>query len=174
MPPAIGIGRAVRAGRMLKLVPLVPAPAGTPAADSRPARRAARPGGTSPGGASGGTGPGGRHPRCRARFPVRSYPTHSPSWEFSYKMFWLVLAMGVTRLTAPAGWLTLILSFTTCTIPGFLLLLGEWGHVGTWLVLVIIAATVVAVAPVTVRSLRQPAEVPDPAEAEAGVPVSVS
>ena len=59
--------------------------------------------------------------------------------------------MGVTRLTAPAGWLTLILSFTTCTIPGFLLLLGEWGHVGTWLVLVVIAATVVAVAPVTVR-----------------------
>ena len=37
------------------------------------------------------------------------------------------------------------------------------------------AATVVAVAPVTVRSLRQPAEVPDPAEAEAeaAIPVSV-
>jgi len=30
------------------------------------------------------------------------------------------------------------------------------------------------VAPVTVASLRQPAEVADPAEAEAGVPVSVS
>src|SRR3984885_1906470 len=95
-------------------------------------------------------------------------------WSVLWALFWLVLAMGVTRLTAPAGWLTLILSFTTCTIPGFLLLLGEWGHVGTWLVLVVIAATVVAVAPVTVASLRQPAEVPDPAEAEAGVPVSVS
>ena len=94
-------------------------------------------------------------------------------WSVLWALFWLVLAMGVTRLTAPAGWLTLILSFTTCTIPGFLLLLGEWGHVGTWLVLVVIAATVVAVAPVTVASLRQPAEVPDPAEAEAGVPVSV-
>src|SRR3984957_3264442 len=94
-------------------------------------------------------------------------------WSVLWALFWLVLAMGVTRLTAPAGWLTLILSFTTCTIPGFLLLLGEWGHVGTWLVLVVIAATVVAVAPLTVRSLRQPAEVPDPAGAEAAVPVSV-
>src|SRR5580658_1146475 len=95
-------------------------------------------------------------------------------WSVLWALFWLVLAMGVTRLTTPAGWLTLILSFTTCTIPGFLLLLGEWGHVGTWLVLVVIAATVLAVAPVTVASLRQPAEVADPAEAEAGVPVSVS
>ena len=95
-------------------------------------------------------------------------------WSVLWALFWLVLAMGVTRLTAPAGWLTLILSFTTCTIPGFLLLLGEWGHVGTWLVLAVIAATVLAVAPVTVASLRQPAEVADPAEAEAGVPVSVS
>jgi hypothetical protein len=92
-------------------------------------------------------------------------------WSVLWAVFWLVLAVGVTRLTEPAGWLTLILSFTTCTIPGFLLLLGEWGHVGTWLVLVVMAATVVAVAPITVRSLRQPAAVPDPAEAEVAVPV---
>src|ERR1700730_7877218 len=95
-------------------------------------------------------------------------------WAVRVALFWLVLAMGVTRLTAPAGWLTLILSFTTCTIPGFLLLLGEWGHVGTWLVLVVIAWTVVAVAPLTVRSLRQPPVALEQAEAEAGVPVSVS
>jgi hypothetical protein len=86
-------------------------------------------------------------------------------WSVLWALFWLVLAMGVTRLTAPAGWLTLILSFTTCTIPGFLLLLGEWGHVGTWLVLVVIAATVVAVAPVTVASLRQPPVAREQAEA---------
>jgi len=92
-------------------------------------------------------------------------------WSVLWALFWLVLAMGVTRLTAPAGWLTLILSFTTCTIPGFLLLLGEWGHVGTWLVLVVIAATVLAVAPLTVRSLRQPAT--PAAQAEPAVPVSV-
>jgi putative amide transporter protein len=29
---------------------------------------------------------------------------------------------------------TLILSFTTCTIPGFLLLLGDWGKIPTWAV----------------------------------------
>ena len=92
-------------------------------------------------------------------------------WSVLWALFWLVLAMGVTRLTAPAGWLTLILSFTTCTIPGFLLLLGEWGHVGTWLVLVVIAATVLAAAPLTVRSLRQPAT--PAAQAEPAVPVSV-
>jgi hypothetical protein len=80
----------------------------------------------------------------------------------------------VTRLTPLAGWLTLILSFTTCTIPGFLLLLGEWGHVPTWAVLVVIAATAAAVLPVGLRSLRTPPEVPEQAEAEAGVPVSVS
>lgn len=94
-------------------------------------------------------------------------------WSVLWALFWVVLGLGQTRFTALAGWLTLILSFTTCTIPGFLLLLGEWGHVGTWLVLVVMAATVAALAPLAVRSLRQPAEVPDPAEAGAAVPVSV-
>lgn len=94
-------------------------------------------------------------------------------WSVLWALFWVVLGLGQTRFTALAGWLTLILSFTTCTIPGFLLLLGEWGHVGTWLVLVVMAATVAALAPLAVRSLRQPAEVPDPADAGAAVPVSV-
>ena len=58
----------------------------------------------------------------------------------------------MVRLT---GWLTLILSFTTCTIPGYLLLMGEWGHVHTWLVLVVIAATLVALVPVGRQTLRQ-------------------
>ncbi len=93
-------------------------------------------------------------------------------WSVLWALFWLVLAVGMTRLTSLAGWLTLILSFTTCTIPGFLLLLEEWGHVGTWLVLVVMAATVVAVAPLAVRSLRQAPGVPE--QAGAAVPVSVS
>jgi hypothetical protein len=93
-------------------------------------------------------------------------------WSVLWAVFWLVLAVGVTRLTVPAGWLTLILSFTTCTIPGFLLLLGEWGHVGTWLVLAVMAATVAAVAPLAVRSLRRVPAAPE--QAEAAVPVSVS
>jgi hypothetical protein len=93
-------------------------------------------------------------------------------WSVLWALFWLVLALGMTRLTAMAGWLTLILSFTTCTIPGFLLLLGEWGRVPTWAMLVVIAATAAAVVPIGVRGLRTVPVVPD--QAETGVPVSVS
>ena len=92
-------------------------------------------------------------------------------WAVLWALFFVVLALGKERLTALTGWLTLILSFTTCTIPGFLLLLGEWGRVPAWLVLVVIAATVAALLPLASRALR-PA--PDAAEqAEPGVPVSV-
>ena len=93
-------------------------------------------------------------------------------WSVLWGLFWLVLALGMTRLTAMTGWLTLILSFTTCTIPGFLLLLGEWGHVPAWAVLVVMAATAAAVLPVGFRSLRTVPEVPE--QSETGVPVAVS
>src|ERR1700735_3392140 len=76
-------------------------------------------------------------------------------WSVLGALFWLVLAMGVPRLTDPAGWLTLILSFTTCTIPGFLLLLGEWGHVPTRMGLVDSAATGVALGTVGTQGLRK-------------------
>jgi hypothetical protein len=92
-------------------------------------------------------------------------------WSVLWALFWLVLGLGITRLTALTGWLTLILSFTTCTIPGYLLLLGEWNHVPAWLVLAVIAATLVALAPVGIRTLREAPAAPD--QAEAGVPVSV-
>ncbi len=95
-------------------------------------------------------------------------------WSVLWALFWLVLGLGITRLTPLTGWLTLILSFTTCTIPGYLLLLGEWGRVHTWLVLLVIAATAVALVPVASRSLRTSAATPEQVEAEAGVPVSVS
>ena len=94
-------------------------------------------------------------------------------WSVLWALFWLVLGLGLTRLTPLTGWLTLILSFTTCTIPGYLLLLGEWEHVPTWLVLVVIAATVAALVPVASRTLRRPAD-EAAAPADAGVPVSVS
>ena len=93
-------------------------------------------------------------------------------WAVLWALFWLVLGLGVSRLTPLTGWLTLILSFTTCTIPGYLLLLGEWGRVPTWGVLVAIAATAAALVPVGMRSLRQP--VAAAGQAEAGIPVSVS
>jgi hypothetical protein len=73
-------------------------------------------------------------------------------WAVLWGLFWVVLALGQTRFTAVAGWLTLILSFTTCTIPGFLLLLGEWGDVPTWAVLASIVATAVVLVPVALRT----------------------
>jgi putative amide transporter protein len=93
-------------------------------------------------------------------------------WAVLWALFFVVLALGKIRLTALTGWLTLILSFTTCTIPGFLLLLGEWGRVPTWLVLVVIGATVAALLPVASRTLRPAPEAAD--QAKTGVPVSVS
>jgi hypothetical protein len=94
-------------------------------------------------------------------------------WAVLWGLFWLVLGLGVARLTPLTGWLTLILSFTTCTIPGYLLLMGEWGHVHTWLVLVVIAATAGALVPVGRQTLRGgPVVSPDPAETP--VPVSAS
>ena len=57
-------------------------------------------------------------------------------WAVLWALFWLVLGLGYNRLTPVTGGLTVILSFTTCTIPGYLLLLGEWGQVPTWAVLV--------------------------------------
>jgi len=72
-------------------------------------------------------------------------------WAALWALFWVVLALGVDRLTVLAGWLTLILSFTTCTIPGFLLLLGEWSRVPTWVVLASAGATLVALILVAIR-----------------------
>lgn len=74
-------------------------------------------------------------------------------WAVLWGLFWVVLALGVERLTPVAGWLTLILSFTTCTIPGFLLLLGDWGKIPTWGVVASIVATAVAVSLVAIRTV---------------------
>lgn len=74
-------------------------------------------------------------------------------WAVLWGLFWVVLALGVERLTALAGWLTLILSFTTCTIPGFLLLLGDWGKIPTWAVVASIVATAVVLIPVALRTV---------------------
>jgi hypothetical protein len=74
-------------------------------------------------------------------------------WSALWALFFVVLALGVVRLTTVAGWLTLILSFTTCTIPGFLFLLGDWGKIPTWAVLASIVATAVAVLLIAIRTV---------------------
>jgi putative amide transporter protein len=75
-------------------------------------------------------------------------------WAVLWGLFWVVLGLGVERLTNVAGWLTLILSMTTCTIPGFLLLLGDWGKVPAWAIIAVIVGTVIALIPVGVRSTQ--------------------
>jgi hypothetical protein len=92
-------------------------------------------------------------------------------WSVLWAMFFLVLALGRERLTPVAGWMTLIMSFTTCTVPGYLLLLGDWGNVHTWMMLVAIAATAAALIPSALQALR-PAEREDAAPLHAGVPVT--
>ncbi len=74
-------------------------------------------------------------------------------WAVLWALFFVVLALGFERLTLVAGWLTLILSLTTCTIPGFLLLLGDWGKVPTWAVIASIVATAVAVIVAAIRTV---------------------
>ncbi len=75
-------------------------------------------------------------------------------WSVLWGLFFAVLALGWSQLTTLTGVLTLILAFTTCTIPGYLLLLGEWDRVPTWAVLATIVATALALVPVANRTLR--------------------
>ena len=87
-------------------------------------------------------------------------------WSVLWAVFWVVLALGVERLTTAAGWLTLIQSFTTCTIPGFVILLGKWSDVPLWLIWASIAASLAVVVPIALRA-PQPAVQQRPERAEA-------
>jgi len=89
-------------------------------------------------------------------------------WSLLWTVFWVVLALGVERLTTAAGWLTLIQSFTTCTIPGFVILLGKWSDVPSWAVAASAAASLAVVVPIAVRAPRPVAHSrPEPAAAAA-------
>ena len=90
-------------------------------------------------------------------------------WSVLWALFWVVLALGVTRLTEAAGWLTLIQSFTTCTVPGFVILLGKWADVPVWAILASIAASAAVVVPV---ALRRPAEPAEASPSEVAAPVA--
>ena len=83
-------------------------------------------------------------------------------WAVLWALFWVVLGLGRAELTEAAGWLTLILSFTTCTVPGLLLLLGEWSQVPAWAVLVAIVVAGAALLPVVRRGLAGAGREPEP------------
>lgn len=84
-------------------------------------------------------------------------------WSVLWGLFWAVLALGKEALTPVAGWLAVIQSITTCTIPGFLGLLGSWGDVPTWVVAASIAASVLALVPLARGQLTGAASGPVPA-----------
>ncbi|HJQ05959.1 MAG TPA: AmiS/UreI family transporter [Nocardioides sp.] len=88
-------------------------------------------------------------------------------WSVLWAAFWVVLALGVTRLTTAAGWLTLIQSVTTCTVPGFIILLGKWGEVPAWSIALTIVASAAVVVPIALRSPAEPAQAePERVEAQ--------
>lgn len=90
-------------------------------------------------------------------------------WSVLWALFWVVLALRVDRLTTAAGWLTLIQSFTTCTVPGFVILLGKWADVPVWAIVASIVASAAVVVPI---ALRRPADTTAPAAPDLTAPVA--
>ena len=88
------------------------------------------------------------------RFDDVKFGTIWLNWAVLWGLFWLVLAMGREELTRPTGWTTLIMSFTTCTIPAFLILIGEWDPVPGSLAVVVGAATILAALVLAARARR--------------------
>jgi hypothetical protein len=74
------------------------------------------------------------------------------NWAVLWGLFWLVLGLGRARLTAFTGWTTLILSFTTCTIPAFLILIEEWAPLSGWVAAAVTAATALVMAAIWGRT----------------------
>jgi putative amide transporter protein len=56
-------------------------------------------------------------------------------WAVLFAVFWALLGLDRVRLRRAAGWLAITEAFVTASIPGGLLLLGDWGRVATgWVV----------------------------------------
>ena len=101
------------------------------------------------------------------RFDDPKFGTIWLNWAVLWALFWLVLAMGREELTRPTGWTTLVMSFTTCTIPAFLLLLGEWDPVPDAAVVIVGVATILLVLVLVSRG-RRPTREPIGRESAAG------
>lgn len=75
------------------------------------------------------------------------------NWAVLWGLFWLVLGLGRERLTRFTGYTTIVMSFTTSTIPALLILLGEWDPVPGIVWVGIGAATVLFMAAIATRTL---------------------
>jgi hypothetical protein len=80
-------------------------------------------------------------------------------WSLLFSMFFVVLGLGLTQFTVVTGWITVVESVITATIPGLLLLLGGWTDVPDLLAVAVAGAAAVlflvigrrTTAPVTAR-----------------------
>ncbi len=80
-------------------------------------------------------------------------------WALLFTMFFLVLGLGLARLTTVTGWITVVEAIITATIPGLLLLLDAWADVPDLVVIVVAAAAAVLFLVVGGRTARsQPAD----------------
>lgn len=63
-------------------------------------------------------------------------------WALLFSMFFVVLGLGRTQLTVVTGWITIVESVITATIPGLLLLLDGWTDVPDLLAVAVAGAAV--------------------------------
>lgn len=77
------------------------------------------------------------------------------AWAGLWALFFLVLALGRAELTRFTGWLVVLLSQPTCTLPAFLAMTGAY-RPSTMAALVAAGAVVVLVAVAARLGLRQP------------------
>lgn len=75
-------------------------------------------------------------------------------WAVLWGLFFVVLGLGLEKYGRLTAYVTLLLSFTTCTVPGFLALLGVWSEVPSWAVGVAVALTAAVLTPTAVQALR--------------------
>jgi hypothetical protein len=90
-------------------------------------------------------------------------------WALLWGLFWAVLGLGISRMQQFTGWVTLVMSFTTCTIPAYLLLLGEWNPVDNSWAYIVTAVEAALFVFLWIRLVARPRGVPGaPVESGAG------
>ncbi len=77
-------------------------------------------------------------------------------WSLLFTMFFVVLGLGLNRFTVVTGWITVVESVITATIPGLLLLLGAWTQLPDLVVVGVAATSVALFAVIGARTARTP------------------
>jgi hypothetical protein len=89
-------------------------------------------------------------------------------WTLLFSLFFCVLALGAGRLAWATGWVTVIEAFITTTIPGALLLLGEWTSLAD---AVAIGAGLLAIVVFAALLVRPPRAVAPPPVGDPDLPI---